>query len=73
MCERHWTQYLHCNHEHLPMRHTYRCRRVDADARPESCPVFKKVRRKIKYPDMCDDCRDAGVEVDEGYKAGRYG
>ena len=73
MCTEWWTQYLHCNHEHVPMRHIYRCRRIDPDANPRLCPQYQRRKRPRKFPDMCIPCRRAGVTADEGYEAGRRG
>ena len=73
MCQEVWTQYRDCNHEHVPMTRTIRCQRIDADVDPRTCASFTRRRREIKYPDMCNACRNAGATVDEGYKSGRWG
>lgn len=72
MCEERWTQYKDCNHEHTPMRRTIRCHRLEDDVNARQCPRYSRVRRTIRYPDMCGTCRANGAVPDEGFKGGRW-
>ena len=72
VCEERWTQYKDCNHEHTPMRRTIRCHRLEDDVNARQCPQYRRVRRTIRYPDMCGQCRANGAVPDEGFKGGRW-
>jgi hypothetical protein len=72
MCQRLWTQYKDCNHEHTPMARIIRCHTID-DGVPETvCRFYNVKRRTIRCPGMCNDCAALGVVADEGFKGGRW-
>jgi hypothetical protein len=70
MCEESWSQYRDCNHEAAAQvpRRVSRCGLLEAGADPRHCPQYRFKKRRIRVPDACWNCRQAGVVEDEGIK-----